>query len=105
MGYAPEDFEKALGILADFSLLKCVDLRRIDIPVLSVDGSSDAYVPIEDLFIIAEEGDVKQDEWVFQEDGHLAPHHFGEWMPRAVDWMANRICGPDRMPRPELYHL
>jgi esterase FrsA len=105
LGYDAEDFEKALGILADFSLLKCVDLRRIDIPVLSINGSSDPYVPIEDLFIVAEEGDVKQDEWVFQEDGHLAPHRFGEWMPRAVDWLANRIGGPDRMPRPELYHL
>ncbi len=104
MGYDPADFDKALGILSEFSLLKRVDLRRIDIPVLSINGSNDPYVPVEDLFILAEEGNVKQDEWVFREDGHLAPHHFDEWMPRAVDWLANRLGGRDRMPRPDLYN-
>ncbi|OPY30111.1 MAG: fermentation/respiration switch protein [Methanocella sp. PtaU1.Bin125] len=105
MGYDPADFDKALGILGEFSLLKCVDLRRIDIPLLSVNGSNDPVVPIEDLFIIAEEGGVKQDEWVFQEDGHCAPHRFPEWMPRAVDWLANRLGGRDRMPRPDIVQL
>jgi pimeloyl-ACP methyl ester carboxylesterase len=105
MGYDTADFDKALGLLGDFSLLKRVDLRRIDIPLLSINGSGDAVVPIEDLFIIAEEGGVKQDEWVFQEDGHCAPHRFGEWMPRAVDWMANRLGGRDRVPRPDIVQL
>lgn len=105
MGYDPGDFDKALGVLDDFSLLKSVDLRRINIPVLSINGSNDAIVPIEDLFIIAEEGNVKQDEWVYQEDGHCAPHRFGEWMPRAVDWMANQLGGRDRVPRPDIVRL
>ena len=105
LGYDPGDFEKALGLLGDFSLLRQVDLHRIDIPVLSVNGSHDEIVPIEDLFIVAEEGGVKQDEWVFQEDGHCAPFHFDEWMPRAVDWLANRLGGRDRMPRPDLYQI
>jgi len=105
MGYDPADFDKALGILGNFSLLKCVDMRRIDIPLLSINGSNDPVVPIEDLFIIAEEGGVKQDEWVFQEDGHCAPHRFYEWMPRAVDWMANHLGGRDRMPRPDIVQL
>jgi pimeloyl-ACP methyl ester carboxylesterase len=105
MGYDPGDFEKALGALTDFSLLKAVDLRRINIPLLSINGSNDPVVPIEDLFIIAEEGGVKQDEWVFQEDGHCAPRRFGEWMPRAVDWVANRIGGRERIPRPDIVKL
>lgn len=105
MGYDPADFEKALGILGDFSLLKRVDLRRIDVPLLSINGASDPVVPIEDLFIIAEEGGVKQDEWVYQEDGHCAPHNFRVWMPRAVDWVANRIGGRDRIPRPDVVQL
>lgn len=105
MGYDPADFDKALGLLGDFSLLKSVDLRRIDIPVLSINGSNDAVVPIEDLFIVAEEGAVKQDEWVYQEDGHCAPHQFHEWMPRAVDWMANHIGGRNRVPRPDVVRL
>jgi esterase FrsA len=105
MGYDPADFEKALGVLANFSLLKRVDLRRIDIPLLSINGSTDPVVPIEDLFILAEEGAVRQDEWVFQEDGHCAPRRFHEWMPRAVDWMANCIGGRDRVPRPDLARL
>ncbi|HUL62347.1 MAG TPA: alpha/beta hydrolase [Methanocella sp.] len=105
LGYDPADFEVALGLLTDFSLLRRVDLRRIDIPVLSVDGSHDPIVPIEDLFMVAEEGAVRQDEWVFREDGHCAPRHFGEWVPRAVDWMADRIGGPDRIEPPDLYTL
>lgn len=105
LGYDPADFDKALGVLADFSLLKAVDLRRINIPVLSINGSNDSVVPIEDLFIIAEEGGVRQDEWVFQEAGHCAPHRFGEWMPRAVDWIANRIGGPDRIHPPDIVRL
>jgi esterase FrsA len=105
MGYQPGDFEKALGALTDFSLLKSVDLKRIDIPLLSINGSNDPVVPIEDLFIIAEEGSVKQDEWVFQEDGHCAPHRFSEWMPRAVDWIANAIGGRERIPRPDIVRL
>lgn len=105
MGYDTADFDKALGILGDFSLLKRVDMRRIDIPLLSINGSNDPVVPIEDLFIIAEEGGVKQDEWVFQEDGHCAPHRFSEWMPRAVDWLANRLGGRDRIPGPDIVQL
>jgi esterase FrsA len=105
LGYDPGDFDKALGALTDFSLLKSVDLRRITSPLLSINGSNDPVVPIEDLFIIAEEGGVKQDEWVFQEDGHCAPHRFSEWMPRAVDWMANNLGGSERIPRPDLVKL
>lgn len=105
MGTDVAEFEKALGMLGDFSLLKTVDLRRIDIPILSINGSNDTVVPIEDLFIIAEEGNVRQDEWVFQEDGHCAPRHFGECMPRAVDWMANKIGGPDRIHPPDIVRL
>lgn len=105
MGYDPADFEKALGVLANFSLLKSVDLKRIDIPLLSINGSNDPVVPIEDLFILAEEGEVKQDEWVYQEDGHCAPYRFHEWMPRAVDWLANRLGGKERIAPPDLYKL
>jgi esterase FrsA len=105
MGYDPGDFDKALGALTDFSLLKSVDLRRINIPLLSINGSNDQVVPIEDLFILAEEGSIKQDEWVYQEDGHCAPHRFDEWMPRAVDWVANSIGGRDRIPRPDIARL
>ena len=105
MGYDSGDFEKALGALTEFSLLKSVDLRRINIPLLSINGSNDPVVPIEDLFIIAEEGSVKQDEWVYQEDGHCAPHRFYEWMPRAVDWLANKIGGPDRIHPPDIVRL
>jgi esterase FrsA len=105
MGFDPEEFDKTLGVLTEFSLLKSVDLRRINIPLLSINGSDDLIVPIEDLFILAEEGGVKQDEWVYQEDGHCAPHRFHEWMPRAVDWIANNIGGRERIPRPDIVKL
>ena len=104
-GCVPADFGKALGILGDFSLLRRADLRRIAVPLLSINGSDDAVVPIEDLFILAEEGGVRQDEWVYREDGHCAPRNFGTWMPRAVDWMANQIGGRDRIPRPDIARL
>jgi pimeloyl-ACP methyl ester carboxylesterase len=105
MGHDPADFEKAIGLLGDYSLLRTVDLRRIAVPVLSINGTDDPIVPIEDLFIVAEEGGVRQEEWEFRGDSHCAPRHYGEWMPRAVDWMANKIGGQERVPRPDLAKL
>lgn len=105
MGYDLQDFNKALDVLEDFSLLKREDLRRISCPVLSINGSDDPYVPIEDLFMIAEEGGVKQEEWVYREDGHCAPGQCGIWIPRAINWIANKLGGPERIPRPDLAKL
>jgi esterase FrsA len=105
LGYDLKDFEKAYGLLGEFSLLKREDLRRIACPILSINGSDDPYVPIEDLFMIAEEGGVIQEEWVYREDTHCAPRRYVEWMPRAVNWLANQIGGRERIPRPDLAHL
>lgn len=102
MGFDPSEFDKATVELERFSLLKRVDLRKISCPLLSINGSNDPCVPIEDLFILAEEGGIKQEEWIFREDGHCAPWHFKEWMPRSVAWVANMIGGRERMPRPDL---
>ena len=105
MGYDLKELDKALGIMEEFSLFKREDLRRIACPLLSIDGSDDPYVPIEDLFMISEEGGVKQEEWVYREDVHCAPRQFNVWMPRAVAWIANKIGGPERIPRPDLAQI
>jgi len=105
MGYDLKDVEKMLGMMEEFSLFKREDLRRISCPLLSIDGSDDPYVPIEDLFMISEEGGVKQEEWVYREDVHCAPKQFNIWMPRAVVWIANKIGGPERIPRPDLAQI
>lgn len=99
------DTEKALDSLNEFNLLKRIDLKGIAIPLLSINGSADPYVPIDDLFIIREEGGIGQDEWVFKEDGHCAPKHCREWMPRAVIWLANALGGKERIPAPDLSKL
>lgn len=105
LGCPAGDFDKALGRLGEFSLFKREDLRRISCPLLSLNGSDDPYVPIGDLFAIAEEGGVRQEEWVYREDVHLAPGQFDVWMPRAVAWIANQIGGKERIPRPDLATL
>lgn len=101
----PEEVKKALDNLQHYSLLKRDQIRGIGCPVLSINGTSDPYVPIEDLFILREECGIAQEEWTYQEDKHCAPHNYNEWMPRAVRWMANHIGGPDRIPRPDIAAL
>ncbi|CAJ35149.1 alpha/beta hydrolase family protein [Methanocella arvoryzae] len=105
MGIDLMEFNKALDALEEFPLFKREDLRRIACPLLSINGSDDPYVPIEDLFMIAEEGGVKQEEWVYREDGHCAPGQCGIWIPRSVAWLANKLGGPERIPRPDLATL
>lgn len=97
--------ERSLDSLTDYSILKQTDLRSVNGPVLSINGSDDPYVPIDDLFFIHEKGGIGQDEWVYREDGHCAPRSFTEWVPRAVDWLANKLGGPERIRRPDLAKL
>lgn len=107
-GYNPnkkEDITKSLEDLSGFSLLKRNRIKSIACPVVSINGNDDSYVPIDDLFLISEECGIKQDEWVYQGDGHCAPRSFKEWMPRAIVWMANRLGGRERIPRPDLVKL
>ncbi|MCD1295113.1 hypothetical protein CUJ83_08895 [Methanocella sp. CWC-04] len=95
----------ALKKLYDFSLFKHIETGRITCPILSINGSSDPYVPIDDLFIISSEGGIDQDEWVFKGDKHCAPQHYMEWMPRMVAWLANSLGGKERMSAPDLIKL
>lgn len=105
LGFDLQNFDRALEVLEEFPLFKREDPRRIACPLLSINGSDDPYVPIEDLFMIAEEGGVKQEEWVYREDGHCAPGQCGIWIPRAITWLANQLGGPERIPRPDLATL
>ncbi len=96
----PEEVQKGLDGLEEYSLLKEGRLQDVVCPVLSINGDRDPWVPVDDLFILREQGGIAQDEWVFPGDGHCAPHHYKEWMPRAVDWLANALGGKERVPRP-----
>jgi esterase/lipase len=97
----PEEVQKGLDRLPEYSLLKEKRLQDVVCPVLSINGDSDPWVPIDDLFILREEGGIRQEEWVYREDGHCAPYHYKEWMPRAVDWLANTLGGKERVSSPE----
>lgn len=97
----PEEVQKGLDGLPEYSLLKERRLQDVVCPVLSINGDGDPWVPIDDLFILREEGGIAQEEWVYREDGHCAPYHYKEWMPRAVDWLANALGGKERVSRPE----
>ncbi len=105
LGLDPEEAQKGLDGLREYSLLKEKRLQDVTCPVLSINGDLDPWVPIDDLFILREEGGIAQEEWVFPEDGHCAPYHYREWMPRAVTWLANRLGGTERVPRPETVPL
>jgi pimeloyl-ACP methyl ester carboxylesterase len=101
----PEEVKKGLDGLSEYSLLREQRLQDVTCPVLSINGDLDPWVPIDDLFILSEEGGIAQEEWVFPEDGHCAPYHYKEWMPRAVNWLANQLGGKERVPRPEPVRL
>ncbi len=96
----PGEIQKGLDGLAEYSLLKEGRLQDVTCPVLSINGDLDPWVPADDLFILREEGGIAQEEWVFRGDGHCAPNHYGEWMPRAVGWLANVLGGRERVPSP-----
>jgi esterase FrsA len=98
MGY--DMIDKALQSLSGFSLFKNIDTKLIECPVLSINGSMDRCVTIDDLFLISSMGKISQDEWVFKEDGHYAPRNYAEWVPKAMAWLANKIGGSDRISEP-----
>lgn len=100
-----DDIEKALKSMEEYSLMKCIAPGQISCPVLSINGENDPYVAIEDLFMLREEGGIRQEEWIFEGDGHCAPNRYKEWMPRACIWLANRLGGEDRIPYPDIAPL
>jgi esterase FrsA len=65
------------------------DPRRTP-PILSINGSEDKLVPIEDLYIITERG-IKQDEWVYQGEGHCAIDVMDDWAGKAAVWMKEKL--------------
>jgi len=105
LGYPADELDRSMVAMDSFSLFIRDEIRRISCPLLSIDGSDDPYVPIEDLFMISEESGVRQEEWIYRGDLHCAPRQFSTWMPRAVIWLANQIGGPERMPRPDIAQL
>jgi hypothetical protein len=59
-------------------------------PLLSINGDRDPLVTIEDLYVVSLSG-IEQEEWVYAGDGHCAPEHFGEHVPRAAAWIKARL--------------
>jgi esterase FrsA len=59
-------------------------------PLLSINGDKDPLVTIEDLYVVTRSG-IEQEEWVYAGDGHCAPEHFAEHVPRAAAWIKARL--------------
>ncbi len=55
-------------------------------PLLSINGDRDPLVTINDLYVISASG-IAQEEWVYAGDGHCAPNHAAEHVPRAAAWI------------------
>ena len=62
--------------------------------LLSINGDLDLLVPIEDLYIISQSG-IKQEEWVYEGDGHCAPDSLKEHGPRAAAWLKKHLTEED----------
>jgi pimeloyl-ACP methyl ester carboxylesterase len=58
--------------------------------LLSINGDQDHLVPIDDLYIISKSG-IKQEEWVYEGDGHCAPNNMPEFAPEAAAWLKGRL--------------
>jgi len=100
-----EDIQKSMENMPAYSLLREKRLQDVTCPILTIGGSADPVVPEEDLFALREDCGIDQEEWIYREDGHCATHHYGDWMPRAVRWLANTLGGKERIPRPDLAKL
>jgi 2,6-dihydroxypseudooxynicotine hydrolase len=101
----PEDVQKGMDNMPEYSLLREDRLQDVTCPILSIGGSSDPVTTVDDLFALREDCGIDQEEWVYREDGHCAAHHYKEWMPRAVRWLANTLGGKERIPAPDLARL
>lgn len=62
--------------------------------LLSINGDLDLLVPIEDLYIISQSG-IKQEEWVYEGDGHCAPNNLKEHGPKAAAWLKKHLTRED----------
>jgi dienelactone hydrolase len=100
-----EDITKSLGNMPKYSLLREKRLRDVTCPILTIGGSGDQIMPADDLFALREDCGIDQDEWIYRDDGHCAPHNYKVWMPRAVRWLANTLGGKERIPAPDLARL
>lgn len=59
--------------------------------LLSINGAKDELVTIDDLYILSKNG-IKQDEWVYENDGHCAPRNVPEYSVKAAKWLKEKLA-------------
>ncbi len=97
MGEDPgADFKTMIAVAGPMSL-KTQGLLRKPVrqgALLSINGSEDPLVPIDDLYVISQSG-IEQEEWVYEGDGHCAPESLEEHGPKAAAWLKRHLSGSD----------
>lgn len=75
------------------------DGRRIDIPILSVNGTRDPFVPVEDLELVqrsAPNGEL----WLLGMGSHCAGEYSAIVWPQIVDWLQEKLDAGTRASSP-----
>ena len=62
--------------------------------LLSINGDQDPLVPIEDVYVISENG-IEQDQWVYEGDGHCASENTKEHAPKAAAWLKMHLTAAE----------
>ena len=74
--------------------------KRIDIPILSVNGTRDPLAPVEDLELVRRAAP-KSEMWLLGTSGHCAVEYSPVVWPQVVDWLEEQLtAGGQRAARP-----